>query len=139
MSARCELLIRGGTIVDGSGGAPFAGDVAVDGGRIVGVGTFAGTADETIDAAGLFVTPGFVDIHTHYDGQAIWSDELSPSSSHGVTTVVIGNCGVGFAPCRPEDHDGLIRLMEGVEDIPDVVMADGVPFNWTSFVEKFWC
>ena len=130
----CDLLIRGGTIVDGSGGASFIGDVAVRDGRIVSVGdAFPGEASEVIDAAGLTVTPGFVDIHTHYDGQATWSEELSPSSSHGVTTVVIGNCGVGFAPCRAEDRDRLIRLMEGVEDIPGVVMAEGLRWDWESF------
>ena len=129
----CDLLVRGGTIVDGSGGEPFAGDVAIRDGVIVNVGAFTGEAREVIDATGLAVTPGFVDIHTHYDGQAIWSEELSPSSSHGVTTVVIGNCGVGFAPCRDADHDRLIRLMEGVEDIPGVVMAEGLSWDWESF------
>ena len=129
----CDLLVRGGTIVDGSGGEPFAGDVAIRDGVIVSVGAFTGEAREVIDATGLTVTPGFVDIHTHYDGQAIWSEELSPSSSHGVTTVVIGNCGVGFAPCRDADHDRLIRLMEGVEDIPGVVMAEGLSWDWESF------
>ena len=129
----CDLLIRGGTIVDGSGGEPFVGDVAIHDGKIVSVGPFTGEAHEVIDATGLTVTPGFVDIHTHYDGQAIWSEELSPSSSHGVTTVVIGNCGVGFAPCRAADHDRLIRLMEGVEDIPGVVMAEGLSWDWESF------
>ena len=129
----CDLLVRGGTIVDGSGGEPFAGDVAIQDGVIVSVGAFTGEAREVIDATGLTVTPGFVDIHTHYDGQAIWSEELSPSSSHGVTTVVIGNCGVGFAPCRDADHDRLIRLMEGVEDIPGVVMAEGLSWDWESF------
>ena len=129
----CDLLIRGGTIIDGSGGDPFIGDVAIHNGKIVSVGAFTGEAREVIDATGLTVTPGFVDIHTHYDGQAIWSEELSPSSSHGVTTVVIGNCGVGFAPCRAADHDRLIRLMEGVEDIPGVVMAEGLSWDWESF------
>ncbi len=129
----CDLLVRGGTIVDGSGGEPFAGDVAIRDGVILSVGAFTGEAREVIDATGLTVTPGFVDIHTHYDGQAIWSEELSPSSSHGVTTVVIGNCGVGFAPCRDADHDRLIRLMEGVEDIPGVVMAEGLSWDWESF------
>jgi N-acyl-D-amino-acid deacylase len=131
----CDLLIRGGTIVDGSGGEPFAGDVAIKGDRILAVGAFAGEAAETIDAAGKFVTPGFVDIHTHYDGQAIWSEEMSPSSSHGVTTVVMGNCGVGFAPCRKADHQMLIEVMEGVEDIPGVVMAEGLPWDWETFPE----
>lgn len=133
---QADLLITGGTIADGTGAAPFTGDVAIAGGRIVYVGPgFPGTAAETIDAAGRIVTPGFVDIHTHYDGQAAWGEELSPSSSHGVTTVVAGNCGVGFAPCRTADHDALIRLMEGVEDIPGVVMAAGLPWNWETFPE----
>ncbi|GGZ97496.1 N-acyl-D-amino-acid deacylase family protein [Novosphingobium arvoryzae] len=130
-----DLVVRGGTIVDGSGGAPFAGDIAIRGDRIVAVGDCPGTAAETVDASGKFVTPGFVDVHTHYDGQAIWSEELSPSSSHGVTTVVMGNCGVGFAPCRKEDHATLIKVMEGVEDIPGVVMAEGLPWDWETFPE----
>lgn len=130
----CDLLICGGTIVDGSGGEPFTGDIAVRDGLIVGVGQLeVREARERIDAAGLTVTPGFVDIHTHYDGQATWAEELSPSSSHGVTTVVIGNCGVGFAPCRADDRERLIRLMEGVEDIPGVVMAEGLRWDWESF------
>ena len=134
MMARCDILIRGGTIVDGSGSEPFTGDVAINGDRIVWVGGgWQGDADEVIDATGLTVTPGFVDIHTHYDGQAAWSEELSPSSSHGVTTVVTGNCGVGFAPCRAEDHDMLIRVMEGVEDIPGVVMTEGLTWDWETF------
>jgi N-acyl-D-aspartate/D-glutamate deacylase len=134
MTGTCDLLIRGGTIVDGSGGDPFVGDIAVRGGLILSVGErFTGKADKVIEAGGLTVTPGFVDIHTHYDGQAIWSEELSPSSSHGVTTVVIGNCGVGFAPCRTADHDRLIRLMEGVEDIPGVVMTEGLSWDWETF------
>lgn len=130
-----DLVVRGGTIVDGSGGAPFAGDIAIRGDRIVAVGNCPGTAAETVDASGKFVTPGFVDVHTHYDGQAIWSEEMSPSSSHGVTTVVMGNCGVGFAPCRKEDHATLIKVMEGVEDIPGVVMAEGLPWDWETFPE----
>lgn len=134
-SSHYDLLIRGGSIIDGIGAAPFTGDVAVRDGRIVAVGTLTGTADEVIDATGLAVTPGFVDIHTHYDGQSVWSEELSSSSSHGVTTVVIGNCGVGFAPCRPADHDGLIKLMEGGEDIPGVVMVEGLPWDWETFSE----
>jgi N-acyl-D-amino-acid deacylase len=130
-----DLVIRGGLIVDGSGGEPFQADVAVTDGRIVSVGTVDGAGAEEIDATAKLVTPGFVDIHTHYDGQAIWSDRLNPSSSHGVTTVVVGNCGVGFAPCRPADHDLLIKVMEGVEDIPGVVMAEGLPWNWETFPE----
>jgi len=129
-----DLLIKGGLIIDGSGGAPFVGDVALVGDSIAAIGTLLdATAIAVIDAHGYAVTPGFIDIHTHYDGQAIWSDRLSPSSSHGVTTAVLGNCGVGFAPCRQEDHDRLIRLMEGVEDIPGVVMAEGLSWHWESF------
>jgi N-acyl-D-amino-acid deacylase len=130
-----DLVIRGGLVVDGSGDEPFLADVAVKDGRIVSVGSVDGAGAEEIDATGRLVTPGFVDIHTHYDGQAIWSDRLNPSSSHGVTTVVVGNCGVGFAPCRPADHDLLIKVMEGVEDIPGVVMAAGLPWNWETFPE----
>ncbi len=128
-----ELIIRGGTIIDGSGGEPFAGDVAVRGGKIAAIGKVDGSASEEIDAKGLLVTPGFVDVHTHYDGQAIWSDRLAPSSQHGVTTVVMGNCGVGFAPCRAGDQDMLILAMEGVEDIPGVVMNAGLSWNWETF------
>src|ERR1035441_2012090 len=113
-----DLIIRNGTIVDGLGGDPYLGDVAVRDGVIVGVGhagAFSGdAAAREIDAAGLLVTPGFVDLHTHYDGQSIWSERLTPSSAHGVTTVVMGNCGVGFAPCRQEDHDVLVDVMAGV-------------------------
>jgi N-acyl-D-aspartate/D-glutamate deacylase len=130
-----DLIIRGGTIVDGTGGDPFTGDVAVKDGRIAAVGTVTGGAAREIDATGLLVTPGFVDLHTHYDGQAIWSDRLNPSSGHGVTTVVMGNCGVGFAPCRAADHDVLVDVMAGVEDIPGAVMAEGLPWTWETFPE----
>jgi len=135
-----DLLIRNGTIVDGQGGEPYVGDVAVHDGVIAAVGPQKNaangeTAEREIDATGLLVTPGFVDLHTHYDGQAIWSDRLTPSSAHGVTTVVVGNCGVGFAPCRKEDHDVLVDVMAGVEDIPGVVMTDGLPWNWETFPE----
>ncbi|UXA14239.1 amidohydrolase family protein [Mycobacterium sp. SMC-8] len=130
-----DLVIRGGTIVDGLGGAPFTGDVAVRDGVICDVGAAAGSGIREIDATGLLVTPGFVDLHTHYDGQAIWSDRLTPSSAHGVTTAVMGNCGVGFAPCRPDDHDVLVDVMAGVEDIPGVVMVDGLPWHWETFPE----
>jgi len=128
-----DLVIRNGTIVDGLGGEPYRGDIAVSDGVIVAIGTVGGSGTREIDADGLLVTPGFVDLHTHYDGQAIWSERMSPSSSHGVTTAVMGNCGVGFAPCRPEDHDVLVDVMAGVEDIPGVVMTDGLPWDWETF------
>ena len=132
--AEFDLVIRGGTIVDGSGAERFDGDVAISAGRIASVGPkAAGRGREEIDARGKLVTPGFVDIHTHYDGQVTWDDRLQPSSWHGVTTVVMGNCGVGFAPCRADDRDRLIRLMEGVEDIPFPVLSEGLPWNWNSF------
>ena len=131
--ATSDLIIRGGTIVDGTGAEPFEGDVAVSGGQITAVGKVSGKGIEEIDARGQIVTPGFVDIHTHYDGQATWGGAISPSSLHGCTTVIMGNCGVGFAPCRPEDHDRLIRLMEGVEDIPFPVLSEGLPWSWESF------
>ncbi|WP_179466318.1 N-acyl-D-amino-acid deacylase family protein [Mycolicibacterium vinylchloridicum] len=130
-----DLVIRNGTIVDGTGGDPYRGDVAISDGVIAAVGTVDGTGTREIDATGLLVTPGFVDLHTHYDGQAIWSDRMTPSSAHGVTTAVMGNCGVGFAPCRPEDHDVLVDVMAGVEDIPGVVMVDGLPWTWETFPE----
>jgi N-acyl-D-aspartate/D-glutamate deacylase len=130
-----DLLIRNGTIVDGLGGEPFVGDVAVSDGVIVAIGAVDGQAAREIDASGLLVTPGFVDLHTHYDGQAIWSDRMTPSSAHGVTTAVMGNCGVGFAPCRADDHETLVDLMAGVEDIPGVVMVDGLPWTWETFPE----
>ena len=128
-----DLVIRGGTVVDGSGAEPFVGDVAVKDGRIAAVGAVEGRGAEEIDATDRIVTPGFVDPHTHYDGQAVWSERLSPSSSHGVTSVVLGNCGVGFAPCRAADRETLIDVMEGVEDIPGVVMAEGLPWSWETF------
>ena len=130
-----DLVIRNGTIVDGLGGDPYRGDVAVSDGVIVAVGSVDGTGAREIDATGLLVTPGFVDLHTHYDGQAIWSERLTPSSAHGVTTALMGNCGVGFAPCRAEDHDVLVDVMAGVEDIPGVVMTDGLPWDWETFPE----
>jgi N-acyl-D-aspartate/D-glutamate deacylase len=132
---RYDLIIRNGEIYDGSGGAPIKGDVAIQDGRIAAVGKVDGTGREEIDATGKIVTPGFVDVHTHYDGQATWENRLAPSSNHGVTSVVMGNCGVGFAPCRPGQHDMLVKLMEGVEDIPEVVMTEGLPWNWETFPE----
>jgi len=128
-----DVVLRGGEIFDGTGGEPYIADVAVQDGRIVSVGEVSGTGKEEIDARGCIVTPGFVDIHTHYDGQITWENRLAPSSGHGVTTVVMGNCGVGFAPVRPTDHELVVKLMEGVEDIPDVVMTAGVPWNWETF------
>ncbi|WBQ13238.1 amidohydrolase family protein [Hyphomonadaceae bacterium BL14] len=128
-----DLKITGGLIHDGSGSPPFTGDIAITGGRIVAMGDAPGAARETIDAKGCIVTPGFIDAHTHYDGQATWDDRLEPSIRHGVTTAVMGNCGVGFAPVRASDHDRLIRLMEGVEDIPGTALAEGLSWNWESF------
>jgi N-acyl-D-aspartate/D-glutamate deacylase len=133
MAAQFDLVVRGGTIVDGTGNPRFRGDVAIKHGVIAAVGTFEGTGAEEIDATGRIVTPGFVDIHTHYDGHATWTDRMLPSSQHGVTTVLAGNCGVGFAPCKPQDRDRLVALMEGVEDIPEPVMTAGLPWNWESF------
>jgi len=130
-----DLLVRGGTIVDGSGSPAFTGDVAVKDGHIVAVGRSDQAARRTLDADGLLVTPGFVDVHTHYDGQATWDPLLTPSCWHGVTTVVMGNCGVGFAPMKPERREFLIELMEGVEDIPGSVLAEGVDWGWESFPE----
>jgi len=135
MDKAFDLVVRGGTVVDGSGAARFEADVGVRDGRIVAVGRVAGSGTQEIDARGQIVTPGFVDIHTHYDGQATWDGRMQPSSWHGVTTVVMGNCGVGFAPCRPADHDRLIHLMEGVEDIPFPVLTEGLPWNWESYPE----
>jgi N-acyl-D-amino-acid deacylase len=130
-----DLVMRGGTVVDGTGAEPFEADVAVKDGKIAEVGKVAGAGAEEIAAKGKLVTPGFVDIHTHYDAQATFSDRLSPSTGHGVTTVVMGNCAVGFAPCKPEQREILIKVMEGVEDIPDIVMKEGIPWSWTSFPE----
>ena len=128
-----DLLIKGGTVVDGTGGEPFVADVGVRGGRIVGVGQLTEAAHETVDARGLWVTPGFVDIHTHYDGQVTWDDNFTPSIYHGVTTLAMGNCGVGFAPVRPGHEDDLIKLMEGVEDIPGAALHEGIRWDWESF------
>src|SRR5437773_1003301 len=130
-----ELVIRGGTIVDGTGAPAATGAVAVDDGRITEVGHVDERGRREIDAAGLLVLPGWVDVHTHYDGQATWDEELAPSCWHGVTTTVFGNCSVGFAPVRPGREPFLINLMEGVEDIPGSVLAEGVEFGWESFPE----
>lgn len=130
-----DLVIRGGTVMDGTGGEPVQADVAVKDGRIAAVGPDLGSGAEEIDARGLLVTPGFVDVHTHYDGHVTWENRLLPSSCHGVTTAIMGNCGVGFAPCKQQDHDTLIRLMDGVEDIPYPVLAEGLPWTWETFPE----
>jgi N-acyl-D-aspartate/D-glutamate deacylase len=131
-----DLIVRGGSVVDGGGGEPYEADILIAGDRIVAIeakSTRRGA--EEIDARGKIVTPGFVDLHTHYDGQATWDSRLAPSSLHGVTTAIMGNCGVGFAPCRPAQRDLLIRLMEGIEDIPNAVLTEGVPWNWESYPE----
>lgn len=131
-----DLKISGGTVVDGTGADRFVGDVAVKDGVIVHVGpSTPGDAARTIDATGLVVTPGFVDCHTHYDGQVTWDDELNPSAGHGVTTVVMGNCGVGFAPVHPGSEEWLIQLMEGVEDIPGAALSEGITWGWETFPE----
>ena len=128
-----DTVIRGGTIVDGTGKAAYTGDVALDGETITQVGGKAGSGRREIDANGMLVTPGWVDVHTHYDGQATWDPELAPSSWHGVTTILFGNCGVGFAPVRNEDHSALIGMMESIEEIPGVALADGLKWNWETF------
>jgi N-acyl-D-amino-acid deacylase len=131
-----DTVIRGGTIVDGTGAAPVTGDIAIEGDRIVAVGRVDGSARHEIDADGAVVTPGFLDLHTHYDGQVTWDDALEPSATNGVTSIVLGNCGVGFAPVRAADHDQLIDMMEGVEDIPGAALSVGMPWGeWESFPE----
>ena len=130
-----DLVIRNGKIVDGTGEKPFIGDIGIDGNKITAVGEVNDTGQKEIDAKGKVVTPGWVDIHTHYDGQVCWDPFLTPSSWHGVTTVVMGNCGVGFAPVKPGSEDYLIQLMEGVEDIPGTALHDGIDFDWESFPE----
>ncbi len=130
-----DIAIRGGTILDGIGAAAFSGDLAIDGALIAQVGGKAGAARREIDASGLLVTPGWVDVHTHYDGQATWDPILAPSSWHGVTTILFGNCGVGFAPVRREHRAGLIDLMEAIEDIPGTALAEGLKWDWESFPE----
>ena len=130
-----DWLIEGATVVDGSGAAPYTADVALQGGRIAEIGRIPGPARQRIDGRGAWLTPGFVDLHTHYDGQATWDETFSPSIHHGVSTVVMGNCGVGFAPNLPGREAELIALMEGVEDIPGAALAEGVKFNWRSFPE----
>jgi N-acyl-D-aspartate/D-glutamate deacylase len=133
MTVNPDLVIRGGTIADGRGGDLFEADVAIKDGRIAEVGKISGKGKDEIDARGKLVAPGFVDVHTHYDGQVTWSQDITPSSQNGVTTAIMGNCGVGFAPCRVDDHLRLIQLMEGVEDIPEPVLSAGIPWSWESF------
>ena len=131
-----DVLIQGGTLVDGTGDAARKADVAILGDKIVKISeNIEAQATEIIDASDRIVTPGFVDLHTHYDGQATWDDEMAPSSIHGVTTVIMGNCGVGFAPAKPDEHEWLIELMEGVEDIPGSALAEGITWNWESYPE----
>src|SRR5246500_5314978 len=133
MTPNADLVIRGGTIADGRGGDLFEADISIKDGRIAAVGKLSACGKDEIDARGKLVAPGFVDIHTHYDGQVTWSQDITPSSQNGVTTAIMGNCGVGFAPCRPSDHQRLIQLMEGVEDIPEPVLSAGLPWAWESF------
>ncbi len=133
--AKYDLVVRGGTVIDGTGGAPFEADVAVADGRIAVVGKVADAGTEEIDAKGHLVTPGFIDIHTHFDAQVMWDRHLTPSSEHGVTTVLMGNCGVGFAPCKPEHRAVMVYVMDGVEDIPAAVLDQGLPWTWQSFPE----
>jgi N-acyl-D-aspartate/D-glutamate deacylase len=130
-----DLVIRGGTLIDGTGAPRRTADVGIDGGKVVAVGKVDERAEHVVDADGALVTPGFVDIHTHYDGQATWDPRLQPSSGHGVTTIVMGNCGVGFAPVRDGDQAQLIELMEGVEDIPGAALHEGLPWDWSSIGE----
>ena len=130
-----NLVIRNGTVIDGSGSDPLQADVAVTDGRISAIGKSLPRGVQEIDATDRLVTPGFVDVHTHYDAQVTWSSQLSPSSWNGVTTVLLGNCGVGFAPCHPDQRDMLVKLMEGVEDIPEVVLTEGLPWSWSTFPE----
>ena len=129
-----DVVIRGGTVIDGTGAAPRTADVAIDGETITEVGK-VGPGRRELAADGLLVTPGFVDIHTHYDAQVTWDPYLSPSSWHGCTTVVMGNCGVGFAPVKPDKREWLIGLMEGVEDIPGAALSEGIQWEWESYPE----
>jgi N-acyl-D-aspartate/D-glutamate deacylase len=133
MTEKPDIVIRGGTIADGRGGELFDADIAINDGRIAEIGKISVKGKDEIDARGKLVSPGFVDVHTHYDGQVTWSQDITPSSQNGVTTAIMGNCGVGFAPCRPDDHLRLIQLMEGVEDIPEPVLSAGIPWSWESF------
>ena len=131
-----DVIIRNGTIVDGTGAKKFVADLAIENGRIAEIATqIVAEAREVVDATGFIVTPGFVDIHTHFDGQVTWDDLLEPTSGHGVTTVVMGNCGVGFAPVRPGSEEWLVQLMEGVEDIPGTALHEVITWGWETFPE----
>jgi N-acyl-D-aspartate/D-glutamate deacylase len=131
-----DLIVRNGTVIDGSGAEARQFDIAIKDGRIASLDPAGdATAKRTVDAGGKLIVPGFVDVHTHYDGQATWDEHLAPSSNLGTTTVVMGNCGVGFAPCREQDHDVLVQLMEGVEEIPGTALVEGIPWNWETFPE----
>ena len=130
-----DLIISHGRIVDGTGQPAYIGDVAIKHGKIVAVGDVDGDAERRIDASGYLVTPGWVDAHTHFDGQASWDPQLSPAPLHGTTTALMGNCGVGFAPCKPNQRDMLIRLMESVEDIPGTSLTEGITWEWETFPE----
>src|SRR3981081_1655520 len=133
MALNPDMVIRGGNIADGFGGELFEADVAIADGRLTEVGRVTAKGKEEIDARGKLVAPGFVDVHTHYDGQVTWSQDITPSSQNGVTTAIMGNCGVGFAPCRPSYHVKPTQLMEGAEDIPEPVLSAGIPWAWESF------
>ncbi len=130
-----DIIIKGGKVYDGMGTKPYFADIAIKDGTIAEIGKISASSKQEIAADGMIVTPGFIDIHTHYDGQISWDEELKPSVNHGVTTIVMGNCGVGFAPCRKQDRDKLIRLMEGVEDIPGTALHEGLSWEWESFPE----
>ena len=131
-----DFLIRGATIVDGLAGQPYTSDIAIKDGKIAELGQIGGGAKEVIDADGAYATPGWIDVHTHYDGQVSWDDTIDPSFSHGVTSIVMGNCGVGFAPCSPGHEKQMIELMEGVEDIPGTALYEGIEWgNWETFSE----
>ena len=132
---KSNLVIRNGTIIDGTGNTGFISDLEITDGIISAIGMNLPVGTAEIDAKGKLVTPGFIDVHTHYDAQVTWSSRITPSSWNGVTTVMIGNCGVGFAPCKPDDRDKLVELMEGVEDIPEPVLTEGLPWNWETFEE----
>ncbi|MEK9906012.1 MAG: amidohydrolase family protein, partial [Rhodospirillales bacterium] len=135
MQDQMDLVVRGGMIYDGAGGDAYKADIAIKDGKIIAIGSDLPKGEEEIDATGKIVTPGFIDLHTHYDAQVTWSNRIDPSSWNGVTTVMIGNCGVGFAPCRPHQQSQLVELMEGVEDIPEPVLTEGLTWNWESFPE----